>query len=370
MQSLWENDTEGNGHFQVEGRRSSKQKKPGRKEGNQESGSRKWECQFCWRLTRGQVKRSLRFGSTEGIGDRDRASKVEQGRWQFVRHGLQEKATRERGHHNRRRSLPGVSKLVGVSGPPWKKQNYLELHIKYYATYNHTHTKSHNVLSKFTILCRAAFAVPLHCTRPRPQLGHHSKQSCWEEGRMNGSVWWRCGIKGDCILLLGDADPVHVVRMILEEDMILEKAIVSAVRGPGGYRGWLCRGQLEGRAFRTRAGLGWLWWGKVNTPVFSWMDDPRLSAGRWVVMCWRVWDKGVWNLLLELGERIYQTISPGRIAWVPISNLKWDRSLHWGVFLLQISEATITPLLPPTPAPPLAWLYLSVCGRPVLPLQV
>ena len=47
----------------------------------------------------------------------------------------------------------------GVSGPHWKKKSCLGLHIKYIVTHNTR--KSHNVLSKFTIVCWTVFiAIP------------------------------------------------------------------------------------------------------------------------------------------------------------------------------------------------------------------
>ena len=53
----------------------------------------------------------------------------------------------------------------GVSGPHWKKKSCLGPHIKYTVTGNHT-KKSHNVLSKFTILCWAAFPATPSCAWP------------------------------------------------------------------------------------------------------------------------------------------------------------------------------------------------------------
>ena len=53
----------------------------------------------------------------------------------------------------------------GVSRPHWKNKSCLGPHIKYTVTYNHK-TKSHYVLSKFTILCWAAFIALLSCMQP------------------------------------------------------------------------------------------------------------------------------------------------------------------------------------------------------------
>ena len=50
----------------------------------------------------------------------------------------------------------------GVSAPHQKKSCLRPL-IKYIATCNHTHKKSHNVLNKFTILCWAALITILSC---------------------------------------------------------------------------------------------------------------------------------------------------------------------------------------------------------------
>ena len=52
----------------------------------------------------------------------------------------------------------------GVSAPHWKKNSNLGPHIKYTATHNHK--QSHNVLSKFTILCWAASIAILGCMGP------------------------------------------------------------------------------------------------------------------------------------------------------------------------------------------------------------
>ena len=52
----------------------------------------------------------------------------------------------------------------GISGPHWKKKSCLGPHIKYIATCNHqkqNKTKSHNTLSKFMLLCWAAFIAIL-----------------------------------------------------------------------------------------------------------------------------------------------------------------------------------------------------------------
>ena len=51
-----------------------------------------------------------------------------------------------------------------ISRPHWKKSCFGP-HIKYIATHNHK--KSHNVLSKFTILCWATFTAILACTAPQ-----------------------------------------------------------------------------------------------------------------------------------------------------------------------------------------------------------
>ena len=48
----------------------------------------------------------------------------------------------------------------GISGPHWKKKSCLGPHIKYTNT-NENKKKSHNILSKFTILCWAAFTAIL-----------------------------------------------------------------------------------------------------------------------------------------------------------------------------------------------------------------
>ena len=56
-------------------------------------------------------------------------------------------------------------RIRGVSGPHWKKKSCLGPHIKYIATRNHK-KKSHDVLSKFTILCRATHTAVLGCMRP------------------------------------------------------------------------------------------------------------------------------------------------------------------------------------------------------------
>ena len=50
-------------------------------------------------------------------------------------------------------------KTFGISGPHWKKKGCLGPHVKYIVTHNHK--KPHNVLSKFTILCWAAFIAIL-----------------------------------------------------------------------------------------------------------------------------------------------------------------------------------------------------------------
>ena len=55
----------------------------------------------------------------------------------------------------------------GVSGPHWKK-SCLGPCIKYIVTRHHK-KKSHNVLSKFTILCWAAVTAVLGCMCP---VGH------------------------------------------------------------------------------------------------------------------------------------------------------------------------------------------------------
>ena len=47
----------------------------------------------------------------------------------------------------------------GISGPHWKKRSCLGPHIKYITTCNHK--KSHNVLSKFTMLGWASFTATL-----------------------------------------------------------------------------------------------------------------------------------------------------------------------------------------------------------------
>ena len=56
----------------------------------------------------------------------------------------------------------GVQPL-GISGPQWKKSCLG--HIKYIATCNHT-KQSHNALSKFAILCWAAFTAVLGHVQP------------------------------------------------------------------------------------------------------------------------------------------------------------------------------------------------------------
>ena len=53
----------------------------------------------------------------------------------------------------------------GISAPHWKK-SCLGPHIKYIVTRNHTQKNLHNVLSKFTILCRATFTAILGCMQP------------------------------------------------------------------------------------------------------------------------------------------------------------------------------------------------------------
>ena len=53
----------------------------------------------------------------------------------------------------------------GVSGPPWKKKSCLGPHIQYIVTRDHKKI-SHNVLSKFTILCWATFTAVLGCMWP------------------------------------------------------------------------------------------------------------------------------------------------------------------------------------------------------------
>ena len=76
----------------------------------------------------------------------------------------------------------GGVQTFGVSGPPWKKKSCFGPHIKYIATHNHK--ESHNVLSKFTVLCglhsqpcwgarglRAAGRPPLPTATLLPQLG-------------------------------------------------------------------------------------------------------------------------------------------------------------------------------------------------------
>ena len=67
------------------------------------------------------------------------------------------------------RALQGSPTLC-VSGPHWKKKSCLGLHFKYNVTCNHT-KKSHNVLSKFTILCWATFTAILGLGHRQP-VGH------------------------------------------------------------------------------------------------------------------------------------------------------------------------------------------------------
>ena len=60
----------------------------------------------------------------------------------------------------------------GVSGPQWRKKSCLGQHVKFTVTCNLK--ESHNVLSKFTVLCWAAFRAPPepHAAACRPQVGH------------------------------------------------------------------------------------------------------------------------------------------------------------------------------------------------------
>ena len=58
----------------------------------------------------------------------------------------------------------GVSNLL-ASESHWKKKGCLGPHIKYTKTHDHK-KKSHNVLSKFMILCWAAFTAILSCMWP------------------------------------------------------------------------------------------------------------------------------------------------------------------------------------------------------------
>ena len=62
----------------------------------------------------------------------------------------------------------------GVSGPHWKK-NCLGPYIKYVLIHNRT-KKSHSVVSKFTILCSAAFIAILGCMRT---VGHRLDALKW-----------------------------------------------------------------------------------------------------------------------------------------------------------------------------------------------
>ena len=52
----------------------------------------------------------------------------------------------------------------GISGPHWKKKSCLGPYIKYIATCNHK--KSHNILTKFTILCWATFIAIVSHMQP------------------------------------------------------------------------------------------------------------------------------------------------------------------------------------------------------------
>ena len=61
-------------------------------------------------------------------------------------------------------STRGVQHFV-ISGPHWRKKSCLGPHIKYTNT-NKNKKKSHNVLSKFTVLCWAAFIAILGHTQP------------------------------------------------------------------------------------------------------------------------------------------------------------------------------------------------------------
>ena len=58
-----------------------------------------------------------------------------------------------------RQPLVGGVQPFGISGPHWKKKSCLGPHIKY--TNTNENKKSHNVLSKFTVLCWAAFTAIL-----------------------------------------------------------------------------------------------------------------------------------------------------------------------------------------------------------------
>ena len=58
-------------------------------------------------------------------------------------------------------TLPRGVQPFRISRPQWKKKSCLGPHIKYIVTHNHK--TSHNVLSKFTILCWAAFTAILGC---------------------------------------------------------------------------------------------------------------------------------------------------------------------------------------------------------------
>ena len=57
-----------------------------------------------------------------------------------------------------------------ISRPHWKKKSRLGPHTKYIVRHNHKR-KSHHVLSKFTILCQAAFVAILSHVQP---TGHRS----------------------------------------------------------------------------------------------------------------------------------------------------------------------------------------------------
>ena len=106
-----------------------------------------------------------------------------------------------------------MSSLFGISGPHWKKQSCLGPHIKYIVTRNHK--KSHNVLSKFTILCWAAFIAILGCMQP---TGHRLDTP---EGKRSQCPW-----------LNGQVLHVKILAAQQLKTAVLEEYMGAAVQSP------------------------------------------------------------------------------------------------------------------------------------------